>query len=221
MKYLHFSFYLCLFFLSSGCATIAGGSRYYAHVRVTDHPNAKIIYKGENKGTGSASFKAMRKEAARFSILLKEEGCPDQVYLFKTRTFRGWAFVGSLITYSLMLDGVPIPLPLGVFIDLATGAYWKPNASELGIDKIDYNNFSYQLDYANCPVKKETTKYSYTNDMQAISIVDVVYLKNGSIIRGIITEVHPNVQIKIKTQDGSIFVFQMDEIEKMTKEEVE
>lgn len=49
--------------------------------------------------------------------------------------------------------------------------------------------------------------------------VDVVYIKNGSIIRGIIIEQIPNVQIKIQTKDGSIFVYKMDEIERMTKEQ--
>lgn len=36
--------------------------------------------------------------------------------------------------------------------------------------------------------------------------VDVVYLKNGSIIRGMIIEQIPNVSLKIQTKDGSIFV---------------
>lgn len=47
---------------------------------------------------------------------------------------------------------------------------------------------------------------------------DVVYLKNGSIIRGIIIEPIPNKSIKIETADRSVFVFQMDEIERFTKE---
>lgn len=47
---------------------------------------------------------------------------------------------------------------------------------------------------------------------------EVVYLKNGSIIRGTIIEQVPNKSIKIETSDGSIFVYQMDEVEKITKE---
>jgi len=46
---------------------------------------------------------------------------------------------------------------------------------------------------------------------------DVVYLKNGSIIKGVITEQIPDVSIKIETSDGSIFVFKADEIEKIDK----
>lgn len=47
---------------------------------------------------------------------------------------------------------------------------------------------------------------------------DVIYLKNGSIIRGIIVEQVPNKSIKIETADRNVFVYQMDEIEKLTKE---
>ena len=47
---------------------------------------------------------------------------------------------------------------------------------------------------------------------------DVVYLKNGSIIRGMIIEQIPNQSLKIQTKDGSVFVYNMSEVEKMTKE---
>ena len=47
---------------------------------------------------------------------------------------------------------------------------------------------------------------------------DVVYLKNGSIIHGIIIETVAGESIKIKTNDGNTFVFKMEEIEKTTKE---
>lgn len=47
---------------------------------------------------------------------------------------------------------------------------------------------------------------------------DVIYLKNGSIIRGMITEQIPNKTIKIETADNSLFVYQMNEIKKITKE---
>jgi len=53
---------------------------------------------------------------------------------------------------------------------------------------------------------------------QSQQLDEVVYLKNGSIIRGIIIEQVPNKTIKIKTADENLFVFKMDEIEKITKE---
>lgn len=49
---------------------------------------------------------------------------------------------------------------------------------------------------------------------------DVVHLKDGSIIKGIIVEQVPGKQLKIETTDGSVFVYQMNEIEKMTKEQI-
>jgi len=48
---------------------------------------------------------------------------------------------------------------------------------------------------------------------------ETVYLKNGSIIHGIIIEQIPNQSIKIQTRDKNIFIFKIDEIEKITKEQ--
>lgn len=48
--------------------------------------------------------------------------------------------------------------------------------------------------------------------------IDVVYLKNGSVLKGIIVEQVPNESIKLQTSDGSIFVYQTDEIDKIVKE---
>lgn len=49
---------------------------------------------------------------------------------------------------------------------------------------------------------------------------EVVYLKNGSIIRGVVIEQIPNQSIKIKTTDGNIFAYNTSEVEKIMKEEV-
>lgn len=49
---------------------------------------------------------------------------------------------------------------------------------------------------------------------------DVVYLKNGSIIKGLVLEVIPNDTIKIQISDGSIFVYSMSEVEKIQKETI-
>lgn len=50
------------------------------------------------------------------------------------------------------------------------------------------------------------------------NLIDVVYLKNGSIIKGVITEQVPGKAIKLQTADGSLFVFEAEEILKMTRE---
>ncbi len=48
--------------------------------------------------------------------------------------------------------------------------------------------------------------------------IEIVHLKNGGRIRGIITEQVPNKHLKIQTSDGNVFVYSFDEIEKITKE---
>jgi hypothetical protein len=47
---------------------------------------------------------------------------------------------------------------------------------------------------------------------------DVLYLKDGSVVRGQIIEQVPNVSIKIQTRDGSIFTHRIEDIEKVLKE---
>ena len=47
---------------------------------------------------------------------------------------------------------------------------------------------------------------------------DVVYLKNGSIIHGIIIEQVINESLKIQTRDGNVFVFDIADVQKITKE---
>lgn len=54
---------------------------------------------------------------------------------------------------------------------------------------------------------------------QEPSVLDVVYFKNGSIIRGLVVEQIPNESLKIATMDGSLFVYKMDEVEKILKEQ--
>jgi hypothetical protein len=59
----------------------------------------------------------------------------------------------------------------------------------------------------------------YSLFLDAQNSVNVVHLKNGSMIKGVIIEQIPNESLKLKTYDGSIFVFKADEIEKITLEE--
>ena len=61
----------------------------------------------------------------------------------------------------------------------------------------------------------------FSISIYAQSYREVVYLKNGSIIKGVLIEQVPNVSLKIKTSDGNTFAYQMDEVEKITKEEAD
>lgn len=57
-----------------------------------------------------------------------------------------------------------------------------------------------------------------SNQLAAQTTNNVLYLKNGSIIRGTILEANPDGNVKIQTADGSIFVYSMAEVEKITNE---
>jgi hypothetical protein len=50
---------------------------------------------------------------------------------------------------------------------------------------------------------------------------DVVYLKNGSIIKGIVLEQVPGQSLKIQTRDGSIFVYNMNDVTRIVKEGID
>jgi len=50
--------------------------------------------------------------------------------------------------------------------------------------------------------------------------IEIVYLKNGGMIRGTIIEQVPKESLKIQTADGSIYVYKMSEVEKITKEQI-
>lgn len=52
----------------------------------------------------------------------------------------------------------------------------------------------------------------------AQNVKEVVYLKNGSVIKGTIIEQVPNESLKIQTSDGSVFAYSMSEVQKITKE---
>jgi hypothetical protein len=212
--------------LLSSCATIIGGSKYNAHVVINNRPNAKIMYQGEFRGTGTATFKVKRSDADKFSFLVKEDNCNEQQFAYKTKAFRGWAFAGTLITWTFLIKSTPqdafgFPIPLGAVVDFATGALWKPSEKEKGVMKEDFKTFRYIVDYTGCPA--QTTQIIPENNTIPIATpivtpIATVYLKNGSIITGTVLEHIPSVQVKIQTKDGNIFVYKIDEIEKITKD---
>ena len=48
---------------------------------------------------------------------------------------------------------------------------------------------------------------------------DVIYLENGSVVKGIIMELVPDVSVKIKLQDGIVYIYPMDEVRKIVRKE--
>lgn len=145
------AFLLFAVVLLSGCATIIGGSNYYAFVTVDNHPNATISYKGFTLKNERSLFKIRRGDANKLSFTVKEKNCEDQSIVFTQRSLRGWALAGSIVGWTGIYEGVP--LPWGIVVDFATGALWKPNINEKGVSKIDYKHYDYHLDYTGCKVK--------------------------------------------------------------------
>ncbi len=64
---------------------------------------------------------------------------------------------------------------------------------------------------------KGNSKDSHTVDTEK-KMEDVIYLKNGAIVRGIIIEQVPNKTVEIKSNDNNYFIFKMDEVQKIAKE---
>ena len=64
------------------------------------------------------------------------------------------------------------------------------------------------------------TAFVATTPLFAQSLEDVVYLKDGTIVRGIIIEQIPGESLKIQTQGGSVFLYTLEEIAKIVKEPV-
>lgn len=156
LKNLYYLFIAVIFsVLLTSCATIVGGSKYWAKVQVPGHPNAKIEYNGIYQGTGEASFKAKRSEANEFEVTIKEDGCETETKRFTQRDFRVWAFIGTLVTFTgIIINGVWLPVPFGVMVDGSVGSWWKPDTSEKGVSKEDFKHFTYLIDYTGCKNKK-------------------------------------------------------------------
>lgn len=172
---MRFLFKLSLILLSavlfSSCATIFGGSRYYAKVVVPNHPNASITYKNIQYGSGEAMINNYRSEANNFEVTIQEEGCQEETHQFSGRTFRGWAFTGSLVGWTSWY------IPFGVIIDGMTGSWWKPDVIEKGIVKQDYDHYLYNIDYTGCPEVADTPKSTKADKLKEIKYL----LDNGTL----------------------------------------
>ena len=64
------------------------------------------------------------------------------------------------------------------------------------------------------------TLFAFTLFAQIGNYVDVVHLKNGSIVKGVIIENDLDDFIKIELSGGSIFKYEYKEIDKMTREKI-
>ena len=194
----------------SSCGVIVGGSSYKARISTPTTSDAKIYLNNNLVGVGSAFTTIKRTQADKLDFTVKKEGCQDQTFSYRGRSFRGWALVGTIVGWTGFVSG--IPLPWGLVVDLAAGSLWKPNEFEPGIQKIDYKNYQYILNYTGCQGNdgKNISKPK-DNDF------DQVFLINGSIIKGYISEEEPNKSLKITDSAGNLFVFKVEEIQKIVR----
>jgi len=216
-------------FLFSSCATIFGGAKYNAHVIVNGSPGAKITYNNRYIGYGTASFKVNRKDANKVTIAVQENGCEEQIFHYTNRGFRGWPFFSSLILWTSFYPGTNIILPWGVALDFVTGAVWKPDVMEQGVMKMDYKNFQYIINYIPECDRTEIAPTKITQNQNTLQIssasretfVDVLHLKDGNTVKGIIIELDPRKFVKIQNLNNEVFLFTMSDIVRISKEVLE
>jgi len=206
----------------SSCATVFGGSKYKAEITVHNNQKARIIYQGKVIGEGTADLQILRKDADKVVFKVVESGCEEQSFAYKRKSFRTGGFIASLLLTPLV-NGFPVPL--WVIVDAAAGSYWKPDVTEGGVNKIDYKYYEYKLFYDGCKNNQAAPNIQtpYVNIPPTVNVdskpMMIVYLLSGKAIRGEMVSEEANVSITIKTSDGSVQTFKMDEIEKIKKVE--
>ena len=60
--------------------------------------------------------------------------------------------------------------------------------------------------------------FSSTFGQTQTQMRDMVYLKNGRIIKGEIVELTPDKTVRIRTEEGSVFVFSIADVDKISKD---
>ncbi len=113
-------------------------------------------------------------------------------------------FIASLVTTGLPAGFVALPMAFSLAAVIAGASMFYAWKKKNG-----------KVEDEDPTIEDENSKEKIIEEIKK----DVVYLKNGSIIKGEILQVVPNEKIKLKTADGSIFVFKMEEVLKVDKEE--
>lgn len=140
---------LTAFVLSfSSCATLVGGAKYNARVRVPDHPDAKITVNGQYIGNGQVTASLNRRECNQVNITVQDGDDEPQTVLFNGRKFR----TGTLIADFFL------PIPPGTFIlDAITGAWWRPDDGDSRITRESVKDCLYTITYKQSTKKPNTT----------------------------------------------------------------
>ena len=102
--------------IMSSCATMFGGSKYYATFEVEGHQNAEVKVSGYGKVAQGEQVKLRRHGAKTVSV--NEAGCEKM-----TKTYANTFNATSVVN-------LPFNFLIGAGIDAATGAMFKPQTGE-------------------------------------------------------------------------------------------
>ena len=117
----------------SSCGVMFGGSRYEAKIVAKDRPNADIYVNGEKVGRGTATALYQRNQPLK--VELREEGCETTTKTYN-KSFRTGNFILSVISWGL----------LGIIVDLATGASYKPDhRHDSSIKKVSDKTYEFEV----------------------------------------------------------------------------
>jgi hypothetical protein len=198
---------VAIWFISTGCGTIFGGSSYYASIVVNNRPNAEIEYQGRVIGKGKAMVKVRRVKADRFSFTIREEGYEPYPVSFHGRDFRFGPLLGDLFLPFLL--GIP-----GLLIDAISGAFYKPDSDDFRIQKMGTRNFLYMVNIPDSwSRKKEKDKPA-----QKQSVFATIRLFDGKTIYGKVLENNPGKNLSIELPDNSIRVIPAEQIIEISEE---
>lgn len=174
-------------FTFSSCATIIGGAKYNAKIQVPNHPTATITVNGDYAGQGEANILVKRKDADKLTVTVKEENCEPETTRFNSKSFRGWAFAGTVLGWTGLIEP-GIPLPWGVVVDGCTGAWWKPDETEPGVRKIDYDHFLYIINYGSKPEKGNAIENKKNDGQNTMSSTDKLRELKQLLDDGVLTQ---------------------------------
>lgn len=199
MRLFHFSLFITVILCKiTGCATITGGSSYFATVVVNSKPEAEIVYQGRVVGRGKTILKVQRRDADKLFLTVREEGCEPFPVSFSSKDFRAEALVANLF--------LPFGLA-GVLVDGLTGAFYMPSVNNETIRKIGIRNFLYTINLPECLPLPELRNAKKPEPESA-----VFELFNGEKIRGILLEKVNERYYKVKDQDNQIRTIPWEEV---------
>ena len=116
----------------SSCAVMFGGSKYNAHIELSD-PGAEIYINGMKRGTGNATILLPRKD--NLNIEVQKDGCEDLNMTYPNQLRATFAL--NFISWGLV----------GIIIDFATGATYRPDVDTPGVLRLNQKTFQYKVKF--------------------------------------------------------------------------